>query len=306
MESVSVRLSQFTFLLVFKLKNANVSPVTCDVAVFADTFVGENNTHHIASLPGGDGIYWGGMSEHFHLQLSVIGRHYPLVSNLTAFWFGPFRDIPSNWWNQTSATMFSGIDVGMSFSWQSISVPGSNFTCRSVMFQSGHHYVNQPLLTDLVASSESVPAPGSFSVRFSVSDPVPGSNISIYLVVDQDIAGITVVEANAKAGSNNISIDSSAFPPGKRFLWFYAVNELGFVSNPVDLRVLVVPVSQTPTLPEQAARSLSSGAIAAIVIGSVILGVVVIVLIVILAKKKEKDKAFAKVDAEELASHDEP
>jgi hypothetical protein len=57
MESVSVGLNQFSFLLVFKLKNANVNPVICDVALFVGTFVGENNTHHIAALPDGDGMY---------------------------------------------------------------------------------------------------------------------------------------------------------------------------------------------------------------------------------------------------------
>jgi hypothetical protein len=48
--------------------------------------------------------------------MNVIGRHYPLVSYLITFWFGLFRDIPSNWWNQTEATAFSGIDFGMTFS----------------------------------------------------------------------------------------------------------------------------------------------------------------------------------------------
>jgi hypothetical protein len=76
--------------------------------------------------------------------MNVIGRHYPLVSALTPFWFGPFRDIPSNWWNQTEAPAFSGIDVGRAFSWQSISVPGNDFSCLSVTFQSGNHYAGRP------------------------------------------------------------------------------------------------------------------------------------------------------------------
>jgi hypothetical protein len=305
MESVSVRLSQFAFLLVFKLKNANVSPVLCDVAVFADTFVGENHTHHIASLPSAGGLYWGGEAEGLLLRLNVIGRNYPLVSDLATFWFGPFRDIPSNWWNQTSETAFSGTDVGMSFSWQRISVPPSDFACLSVIFRSGNHYVDQPVLTDLVASSEWVPASGSFSVMFSVSDPVPGSDISIFLVVDQDIAGITLVEASAKEGSNRISIDSSAFPPGKRILWFYAVDKLGFVSSPVLLELLVVPASHTQPRPEPAAQGLSSGAIAGIAIGMAVLAIIVIVIITILARKRSKDRLLAKIDIEELTSQGE-
>jgi hypothetical protein len=323
---VSVGLSQFTFLLVFKLKNANVNLVMCDVVVFADTFVGENNMHHIASLSGGCGMYWGGESGNLSLRLNVIGRHYPLVSHLTTFWFGPFRDIASNWWNQTSATVFSGINVGMAFSWQNISVLGNDFACLSVIFRSGNHYVDQPVLTNLAASSESVSVLSSFSVRFSVSDPVPGSSIRVYLVIDQDIAGITLVETNAKAGSNNFSIDSSAFPPGMRVLWFYAVNELGLVSDGVSLRLLVSvdsrtpgppksrsrtpipaePPSQQPSPSEAAPPGLSGGAVAGIAIGSAVLGIVAIVLIIILIKRRAKGQAFEKVDPEELTSQVDP
>jgi hypothetical protein len=144
---------------------------------------------------------------------------------------------------------------------------------------------------------------GSFSVKFSVSDPAPESSISIYLVVDQDITGIIRVEANANAGSNTVSIDTSAFPPGKPFLWFSAVNELVFVSDPVDLELVVLPGSQGSRPPEPATRELSGPAVVGIAVGGSVLGIMVIVVIVILVKKGRKDKGFVKINSAELKAN---
>jgi hypothetical protein len=77
--SVNVSLSKFSILLAFRLDNTGTAPVTCDVCVFADTYVRSNNSHPIGALPGNYGLFWGGILEDgSYLSLSIIGKGYPL------------------------------------------------------------------------------------------------------------------------------------------------------------------------------------------------------------------------------------
>jgi hypothetical protein len=86
----------------------------CDIAVYADTDVGSNGSHHIGSIPNGEGVYWSCISNQMFYVLNVIGGSYPLTTTFSSFWSGYWNDTDDNYWNGSSSGDIVGQDVGMS------------------------------------------------------------------------------------------------------------------------------------------------------------------------------------------------
>jgi hypothetical protein len=84
----------------------------------------------------------------------------------------------------------------------------------------------------------------------------------------------------------------------------YAVNDLGFVSNPTHLAISVVPL---PKPSNSGSRGLGTRAIAGIAIGCGVIGIALILLTVIciIKKKNKRGAAFEKVP-EEIKSRSDP
>jgi hypothetical protein len=83
----------------------------------------------------------------------VVGYGYPLVSDIMTFWYGRFGDMAVNYWSQTTGPYLESQNVAMSFSWQGISVKTHGSTCISVLFRSGHHFTNRPIVEHVNLSS---------------------------------------------------------------------------------------------------------------------------------------------------------
>jgi hypothetical protein len=66
-----------------------------------------------------------------------------------------------------------------------------------------------------------------------ISDPIPTSMLRILAVVDDDVSDIDVVAAELSPGSYTISIQLSRYSISgvPHNIVFYAVNDVGFVSN---------------------------------------------------------------------------
>jgi hypothetical protein len=320
---VSISLSAFSVLVVFQLTNSDPGPGACDVAVHCDMAIGYNHSHHVAALPGGEGFYWDGTFGTPTLTMNVIGRHYPLTAYLTAFWFGPYHELPSNYWSQATQQSFSGSDTGMAFSWQDIFVPGAGSTSLSVIFRSGNHYVDTPTLTNVLGTA----GPGSFSFQFAVADSVPGAVLSIYLVVGQDVAGITLIAQDLAPGTHTIQATGGSGQP----LWLYAVNDLGFVSDPGEVFITATrePTSPSATHPATSesviaatseatpmafpevtpeaqnagSRGLSTGAIVGIVVPCVlVVGALVVLAIVKIARRLGRPRGFKEMVTSDIGS----
>jgi hypothetical protein len=149
LQPIIVTLSPYTILLISQLTNAAAAPVVCDIAVSGDAVIGDTHNHLIGALPEGQGIYWTGVYNSFEYRINVIGRSYPLVSNISAYWFGYFGYVYDNYWSQTDRPSIWDQDVGFALSWQNISVPSTHRTSLSAMFRSGGHFNEQPGFGDI-------------------------------------------------------------------------------------------------------------------------------------------------------------
>jgi hypothetical protein len=104
------------------------------------------------------------------------------------------------------------------------------------MFGSGNPSVDQPLLGSIVVlGSTNVQVDGSLSVQIPISDSIIGSLLRIYVALDGDISTLTSLPGGLNSGTYNVdvSLASYSLSAAPHVAGFYAVNDLGFVSEPV-------------------------------------------------------------------------
>jgi hypothetical protein len=102
-ETRNVTLRDYTILIVFRVRNRNPDlNAVCNIAVYADTNVGSNGSHHVGPIPNGEGVYWSGISNQMFYVMNVFGSGYPLTTTFSSFWFGYWNDMDDNYWNSTS------------------------------------------------------------------------------------------------------------------------------------------------------------------------------------------------------------
>jgi hypothetical protein len=234
-------------LLVLVILNSSRSIVTaCDVAIWSDVAVADNDTTVIGVLPNGAHFAWTGSYQGSGYRMNIIGRYYPLVSDISAYWYGPVSNMIADRWSQTSEDLIGdGTDVAMSFSWQDISLPGHKTMVLSVIFRSGDESGDPPIITLNVAR-----AAAAIRGLFSVDDMIDADFlVNVFVVVDGHLPSISRVAGGLEAGSHQISVSILPYKLslGNHTVSFYAVDEPGFVSDPWDLPIDVIP-DVTPTV----------------------------------------------------------
>jgi hypothetical protein len=248
LETKLVQLVPSAVLLVYKLRNWETAPISCSVAVYADTAIGTNDLHFVGHLPAQQGLYWQGRYEGVEYRLNVVGRHYPLVTGISTYWFGLDAETEENIWNETESPWYSGYHVGIAFAWKDVVVPGDSPQYVSALFRSGAYVADQPTIGDIkLPGVVFVEVHGSFSLDIPISDFIPDTLMSIFASVDGDISDLTLIGANLTTGTYPVSIDISAFglAHGVHDISLFVVNSAGLISDPLTFAIEVVP-GQTP------------------------------------------------------------
>jgi hypothetical protein len=241
--TTNITLSDLSILVIFALTNSAPDPVLCDVSLFADTCVGANEWHVVQTFPDGQGFFWSGDYEGVEYTMNPVIRHDPLVSDASAYWFGPFQEINSGYWNQTTLNHSVGIDIGITVSWQGISVPGRGSTGVSVMFRSGIHNTERPVVRGAAAGQDGfVLFNQTLPVRFSVSNLRYDGWIRAFVVFDADITSIRTVPGSWSEEwmTGEVDPEGHMLQYGPHVLSLYAVDDLGLVSDAAQVMVQVV------------------------------------------------------------------
>jgi hypothetical protein len=106
------------------------------------------------------------------------------------------------------------------------------------------------------------------------------------------------VAADSTVGGYNVTINVSGIAAGNHTIYLYAVNDLGFVSNPVDFAVEVLPGPRTPGIPEQ---KIEVGIVVAIA-GTAAAIVIIVIVVLIICCRKKGASGFDKMMAQELTA----
>jgi hypothetical protein len=271
----NITLSEFSILVTFVLTNAAPDDVLCDVSLYADTRVGSTELHLVQTLPDGLSFFWQGTYSGVEYTMHPVIRHDPLVSDATAYWFGGYKNVSLNYWSQTTENSSWGVDVGFTVSWQRISVPGNGMTTVSVMFRSGLHNTSRPVVSNVEAGRDGyVLATGRLLIQFSLSESRPGAWVRAFFFVDGDRTRIADIPGTWSGPSVAVGFDLTLYDVGlgTHLLSVYVVDDLGLVSDGVDVEVNVVNEIPKP--------SSNGGAIAGIVIGVLIVVGAAVALVV--------------------------
>jgi hypothetical protein len=195
----STQLSENAILLAFHLENSNASAQTVDVGVSSDVYFDGNDAAPIDALSGNRGLVMYSTTNAF----TIIGRLYPLVRDLTTYWFGSLGSRSENIWTQTSATTFSGSDSGMAFSWQRILIPSGQSTTISVIMRSGNFDSIAPILlmTDTVFPAWVLPT-DVLQIRGQVSDAHSNASIRLLFVINNDSSQIHWINSSFSSESS--------------------------------------------------------------------------------------------------------
>jgi hypothetical protein len=167
--------------------------------------------------------------------LTIITAGYPLVTDASTFWFGPWGQRVPNFWAQVEEATFSGDDSAMSFTWQNISVGSGlslvkSFIARFGPFESSHLTLEIQVGVTTVAATESL----SITAAASASRPATGPEITVLVQVDHDPALLYDVAGEFAIGvpfALAIAPQSVGVLTGIHSLTFFAVDADGDVSD---------------------------------------------------------------------------
>jgi hypothetical protein len=235
------RLSHNSVIVTFTISNGGVSDALVGVATEVQAFFDDQHSPPVMSLDDNRGF----VVYSSRLAMSVLCRGFSLVDNVTTCWFGPFKDLPNNSWAQVQDDCYHAGHSAFVWSWQDITIPPDGLVRRSVILMLGLPDANKLFLTVSMDSGHVVVG-HPFGLEVSVSTRNGTAVISIILIVDSDPSSLLRVAENIAHDLCAFAFDLALTPGGHNFT-FYAVDEVGTVSNEQPFSVFVGTPSPHPT-----------------------------------------------------------
>jgi hypothetical protein len=219
------RLGEYAILIGFKVVNGN--SVMKSVSIECDSDIAPDGEEQsiCRDLGGSRGFYF---REGDTYGFTLIGRGYPLVRNVTGYWFGPRGKWISNYWgNIGSGTELSNIDAACSWSWQNIEILAGEFVTVSVIMRSGQFAEYAP---ELWMPADMIPFRMGPYETVDVNGWVRTFNwpalMDLLFVVDDDASAIHRLLSRVEAGSFGlvIQLPLSGIRAGVHRLAFYGMD----------------------------------------------------------------------------------
>jgi hypothetical protein len=283
-------LSQIAFVLLFQLTNQDSYPQTADIGIRSDIHL--NNDYAPVAAIGSVGSSSRGFTISSAVssptyRLTFVCRNYPLVTDVSTYWFGYYANRSANQWEQVTTPSISGIDSGMAFSWQGVSVPSYGSATRSVIVKLGSDEVHQISLTlnFPVVTSQLYDA-GSLLISGRATSSSTHETFSLCFVIDHDFSNIFQYSEYYSAGSDfSFSFSASDWSSNTSLseVSFYAVNLYGDVSSGQTLSLggnVAMPSMSAST------RSLTGMAVGVMVGGSAVICIAVLVAGLLCRRRK--------------------
>jgi hypothetical protein len=241
-------ISKNAALLAFKIKNTASTARVVDLAIASDVFFDGDDKARCSEIEPLRGFVISSNSSAF----AFILRGYPLVSDVSTFWYGVNWDRYINYWTQVREKCSPPDDSGCSFSWQGIGVRPGRETTRSCIVKFG---VFQPSTLTLTLSTENINPPIYYKDLVLLSGKVSGVDqaVDVLCVVDDPtfsfrINNVTYNETTASVTVPLRLVDYGVGQGTHQFS-FYAVDSSGSVSplNGNSFVAAVVAPTSTPT-----------------------------------------------------------
>jgi hypothetical protein len=110
-------LGEYAILIAFKVVNHNSATTLVDIECDSDIAPDGERASICRDLGGSRGFFFRGGDEY---GFTLIGRNYPLVRNVSAYWFGSYNEYsasPSVYWKQVAiGKKYDDLDAGCAWS----------------------------------------------------------------------------------------------------------------------------------------------------------------------------------------------
>ena len=179
-------------------------------------------------------------------QFSLACKNAPGVDDVSTMWFGHFRSKESYQFSDTDADSLTGMDSGLAFSWQNMTIPAGESITRSVLFSVGE-IAEPPVLPEENPFTFSINASGTKSIRVDakVKDK-EGLADTLYYTIEKDGApsvGETVLKsitADGKEQTISGVIEEDNFKEdGTYTITVWIMNDAGAISKSVKRDIII-------------------------------------------------------------------
>jgi hypothetical protein len=239
----STQLSSNAILLCFKLENQGIYSQSPSILISVDLWL-DGDYPSVIQLLLNSGFKVCSTSH----ELTFICRSYPLVRNVSSYWFGAYNVRSSHNWTQITDNEVSGIDTGATISWQEILIPSGRSLTRSIIVKFGPFSSGNTLELSLTFPQIPSTFTGYEELLISGTVTISSWNYKILTMIDNDVFTLSIILDWCTVYSSSSSISFSLFPAvfdiyttDHQFA-FYAVNEYGDVSSPQFLYLSGTPI----------------------------------------------------------------
>jgi hypothetical protein len=274
-------LSFSTVLLSLHATNNGGESQRIDMGVVADVNIIIDNKFYdeapAAKLPNGHGfsLFAGPM------KFTFVTAGYPLVDNVSTFWFGWFWDRNEARFTQVVNDTYDARDTAMAYTWQGLELRQGGKVSRSVIARFGEFQVNPVSLSVDLKATEAAPQTRVKATGNAVAITAgTGSTLRIWVSVDGETSQLTEVEGSFHMNAAflfDFVPEKYGLTQGIHTIEFYGVGPDGDVSLPSAHTVTIRP-DATPT-EEGSSLSAALGP----VIGGTLGGIAVVVVFIAVA-----------------------
>jgi regulator of replication initiation timing len=229
----------------YVLYNTSASAQTISLGSGADIQIGDDDYAPITKFTDGSGFY---MTEYGNgAQFNFIGKGAYGVTDVDTFWYGHFRDVDLNMFNQVNISSLTNTDSGMAYAWNNRTIQPNSTQSFSVLIGIGTAN-KAPVISitnPTVAFPGGIPG-GTYNFSGSVSDAENTTGTEVYYAIDNRPAVKAYTFNGAPGGlSSSIAIPSD-ISSGSHTITFYAQDKDGGVSAAVTRTINIALPDTTP------------------------------------------------------------
>jgi hypothetical protein len=198
------------------------------------------------------------------VKVTFITSNYPLVDDVSTYWFGYYYDRDEERFNQVEEDSYSDGDSAIAYTWQAVPIAAGEVVTRSVIVKFGEYSLasiaialQAPTITDELDPDAVVTVRGSTS-----GSGVRGNEIKLFAIPDGRSGDAVELAGGAlRLGASftaDIPLSSLTLSPGKHIIQVCAVGQDGDVSPLSDEFEFTIKDLKEP---DAAAKSESIGAV---------------------------------------------
>jgi hypothetical protein len=224
-----VNLSKNSVLVVYRLANENKEEIVVSLESDVDVLLNWDDGAPIASLPDKKGLVV--YSPDF--AFTVLGKGAPLVTDISAYWFGSYAEAGDNYFSQTPDDDYFSDDTLFAISWHNISIPPGTSVTKTFAVKWALPETNKlgikldPAPADAVGLT-SIPLSGT------VSSDKANEKVSIFVVADGNFSNIHRIAEDVAVNTKvqfAINLATFGLKPGAHQYVVSAVDAEGTISD---------------------------------------------------------------------------